>query len=295
MTRPFALQALLLGTALAACTPAAQTTGGLRVIDDAGDTVRLARTAERVVSLSPATTELVFALGAGDRLAGRTRWCDYPKAAQQIPSVGDAFPPNVEAVLARRPDLVLLYQSPQNLAALARFREAGIPTLQLADNRLADVPRLARLLGPLIDRTVVAESLATAFDRELSDATASDTISAARPSLVLLPWDQPPMVIGAGSFQSELIVRAGFRNIFADLPVPSGTVSIEAIASRDPDYFLINDSVPPAFARRPEWHAVRAVREGRFLYLRNSAFGRPSPRAPEVLRELRALLPESQR
>ena len=282
--------ALLSIVALAACRQVPPTVGGRVLIDDAGDTVQLGASARRVVSLSPATTELLFAIGAGDRVAGRTRWCDYPPAALAVADVGDAIPPNIEAVLARHPDLVLLYRSPQNAAAAARFRAAGIPAIQLADDRLSDVPRLARIIGPLVERTAAAESLATAFDQELTAATVPDTLSAGRPSLLLLPWDQPPMVIGGGSFQSELVTRAGGRNVFADLAVPSGTVSIEAITSRDPDFFLINDSVVPGLARRPEWQVVRAVREHHFLLLRDPAFGRPSPRAPQVLRELRALI-----
>ncbi len=281
---------LLFGVTIVACRPAPSASGRRAFVDDAGDTVVLAASAHRVVSLSPATTELLFAIGAGDRVAGRTRWCDYPAEALAVADVGDAMPPNVEAVLARHPDLVLLYRSPQNAAAAARFRAVGIPAIQLSNDRLSDVPRTARLLGPLVERTAAAESLAIAFERELAAATVSDTSSPDRPSLLLLPWDQPPIAIGGGSFQSELVTRAGGRNIFADLAMPSGTVSIEAIVSRDPDYLLINDSIVPGLARRPEWQVVPAVRARRFLLLRNSAFGRPSPRAPQVLRELRALI-----
>ncbi|HJS48671.1 MAG TPA: helical backbone metal receptor, partial [Gemmatimonadales bacterium] len=83
----------------------------LRVVDDAGDTVALARPAARVVSLLPTFTELAFALGAGDAVVGRTTWCDWPAAAAAVPSVGDGLAPNVEAIVARRPDLVLVYRA----------------------------------------------------------------------------------------------------------------------------------------------------------------------------------------
>ncbi|MGH7701427.1 MAG: helical backbone metal receptor, partial [Gemmatimonadales bacterium] len=83
--------------------------GGVTVVDDAGRTVTLAAPARRIVSLLPSFTELLFAMGAGDRLVGRSTWCDFPPAARDIPSVGDGLPPNVEAVAARRPDLVVLY------------------------------------------------------------------------------------------------------------------------------------------------------------------------------------------
>jgi ABC-type Fe3+-hydroxamate transport system substrate-binding protein len=262
------------------------------LIDDAGDTVRLAATATRIVSLSPASTELLFALGVGDRVVGRTRWCDFPAAALSVPSVGDGLPPNIEAVLARHPDLVLLYKSPQNEEALRQLRSAGIAAGQFTMDHLGDVSRLARLLGPLLGRAAAADSLAAAFDSAIA-AAAQDTLTIAggtRPSVLLLAWDQPPIAIGKGSFQSEILALAGGRNIFDDIQAPSAPVSIEAIASRNPDLILIGDTGTPRFASRPEWRPIAAVRQHRFIQLATPAFGRPSPRAPQVITELRATL-----
>lgn len=279
------------GALLIACQSGAVAPHGPVLVDDAGDTVRLQTTARRVVSLSPATTELLFAIGSGDLLVGRTRWCDYPAAALAVPSVGDGIPPNIEAVLAQHPDLVLLYRSPQNGEALRQLRGAGIAAAQLTMDHLADVSRLARLLGPVLGHSASADSLATAFDRAIA-AAARDTIAdtSRRPTVLLLAWDQPPIAIGTGSFQSEILALAGGRNLFADLGEPSAPVSIEAIASRNPDLILLSDSGAPRFAARPEWRAIDAVRERRFVRLMTPAFGRPSPRAPEVIAELRAAL-----
>jgi ABC-type Fe3+-hydroxamate transport system substrate-binding protein len=288
-------QALLAALLGACATPAARQAGPLSVVDDLGDTLSVARPASRIVSLSPATTELVFALGAGDRLIGRTSWCDYPPAALAVPSVGDGLPPNVEAVVAAAPDLVLLYRSPQNATARARFREAGIPTLTLSFDHLADVARLARLLGPVLGRAEAGDSLARAFEAAIAVAgePSRGIPDSLRPRILLLAWDQPPIAIGAGSFQSEILTLAGADNLFSDLPAPSAPVSIELISARDPDLILLSDTGPPAFASRPAWAAVRAVKERRFVRLTTPAFARPSPRAPEVVRELMARLVEA--
>ncbi len=288
---------ILVGAVLAACASPPAASARLRVVDDAGDTLRLAGPAQRVVSLSPATTELIFALGSGHRLVGRTRWCDYPAAAADVPDVGDGIPPNLEAVLAARPDLVLLYRSAQNSDAARRLRDAGVGVLQLDFNRLEDVPRLARLLAPLLDRSTAGDSLARAFDAALASASVPPDSACPRPrcpSVLLLAWDQPPIAIGAGSFQSEVLARAGARNLFGDLSAPSATVSIEAIASRDPDLVLVGDSGLPAIAARPEWQVVGAVRHQRFVRFSPAAFGRPSPRAPDVILALRRALAGSQ-
>ena len=97
--------------------------------------------AQRVVSLLPSFTEILFAIGAGDRIVGRTTWCDYPPAALTIPSVGDGMPPNVEAVAARKPDLVVLYNSGPNVTAAQQLERIGIKTVLLDLNRLEDLGR----------------------------------------------------------------------------------------------------------------------------------------------------------
>src|SRR5581483_7437187 len=158
--------AVLVATLALACRAGSRPApgGGLRVVDDAGRTVALAGPARRIVSLSPAITELVFALGAGERLVGRTTWCDYPPAARAVPSVGDGLNPSVEAVAARRPDLVGLYRSTLDGAAAP--------------------------LGRLTGRVRAGDSLAAAL-----------AAVGARPGpplgvrLAFVTWDNPPVVI----------------------------------------------------------------------------------------------------
>jgi iron complex transport system substrate-binding protein len=267
-----------------ACRPDAAPATETRVVDDAGDTVAVAPAARRVVSLIPATTELLFAIGAGPVVVGRTAWCDYPAAAAKVPNLGDGIAPNVEAVLASHPDLVILYNSAQNAAIAARLRGLGIAALRLNTDSLGDVARVGRLLGRLTGHARAADSMAAVFDTALASATVAPP--ARRPKVLLLVWEQPPMTIGRGSFLSELVERAGGRNLFADVTSSAGTVSIEAVASRDPDLILTTAAGPVAFAARPEWRPVRAVRQQRFLPVSGSEFNRPSPRAPAAIREL---------
>lgn len=252
------------------------------MVDDAGDTLRLARPAARIVSLIPTTTEVLFALGAGDRLVGRTTWCDYPAEALAVPAVGDGIEPNVERIVARRPDLVVLYRSSRNTLAARRLRTLGIPTAQLRTDGVEDLRRAARLLGRVTGRDGEARALLGSFDGALAQATRHRV---ERPSVLLLAWDQPPLVIGRASFLHELVELAGGRNVFADLETASGPVSLEAIAARDPDLILTATDAP-SFASRPEWQVVRAVRERRFLALAGSEFARPSPRLPDAVRRL---------
>lgn len=280
--------------ALAAGCAQASPSGSAVVVDDAGDSVAVATPVHRVVSLVPATTELLFAIGAGGTMVGRSAWCDYPADAARVPNLGDGINPNVEAVLAARPDLVLLYNSAQHTAVAARLRGLGIPTLRLNTDVLADVSRVGRLLGRVTGHQRSADSLAEAFDTALAAVTVPAG-SRRRPTVLLLVWEQPPMTIGGGSFLSELVERAGGENLFADVTASAGPVSIEAVAARNPDFIFTTTDGPAAFARRPEWQVVRAVRERRFIHVTGSEFNRPSPRAPVAIRELAARLREARK
>jgi iron complex transport system substrate-binding protein len=267
-----------------ACRGPSAETRSVRLVDDAGDTVAVAAPARRIVSLIPASTELLFAIGAGSALVGRTAWCDFPPAASAVPNLGDGINPNVEAILATDPDLVILYNSAQHAAVARRLRDLGIPAVRLNTDALSDVPRVARLLGGLTSHRREADSMSAVFDTALASATVPAT--AHRPKVLLLVWEQPPMTIGAGSFLHELVERAGGENLFADVTATAGVVSIEAVAARDPDLIFTTSAAPPAFAGRPEWRVVRAVRERHFLNVTGSEFERPGPRSPAAIREL---------
>ena len=243
--------------------------------------------AQRVVSLLPSFTEILFAIGAGDRIVGRTQWCDYPPAARDIPSVGEGLPPNVESVMARRPDLVVLYNAGPNVTAAKQLERAGIQTVLIDLNRLEDLGPAARTLGRLTGRQERAESLAIMLDSLAGRPPPPSTTS-----LAFVVWDNPPIIIGHGSYLDQLATQAGARNVFGDIAAPSAQVSLETIVARDPQWIavLADTAVPPAFAKRREWRAVRAVREGHFLLLPGSLFGRPGPRSAEAIQQLRALL-----
>ena len=284
--RPF--PSLGLVVVLAACA-AAPRGGGLTRIDDWGRAVSLRAPARRIVSLAPATTELLFALGLGGRVVGRTRWCDYPSAARAVPDVGEGIGPNVEAVAALRPDLVLLYASSANRAAAGRFAALGIATAAVQLDRAADVRRAAVLIGGLAGAARAADSLVAAFDSARAAAERDAPRLAHRPRLYVDVWTDPPMTVGRGSYLSEVIRAAGGENVFGDVRASSATVSLETIVSRDPDAILVlatDTSRVPDLASRPGWSAVRAVRERRVLVLDGTLYGRPSLRMPAAARDL---------
>jgi ABC-type Fe3+-hydroxamate transport system substrate-binding protein len=262
--------------------------GSAAVVDDAGRPVVLDRPAQRVVSLSPSTTELLFAIGAGDRVVGRTRWCEDPAEALAVTSVGDGLAPNIELIVSGRPDLVVFYHSTQNAVAITQLEGLGIATASIRLDRLDDLGRAARFLGGLTGDRARADSLSMAFEADVAALRAVEVTDPAQ--VLMLAWDTPPIVIGAGSFLSELVELAGGVNVFGDLSQPSAPVSIEAIAARDVDVVLLAGETRPDYLDRPEWNVVKAIREKRFVMVSGTEFSWPSYRSAAAVRTLRRAL-----
>ena len=276
-------------TSAAADTAAAKVTGAFVIRDDFGDTLTLRAPPRRIVSLNPATTELFFALGAGDRLVGRTHFDLYPPAAQAVQDLGSAIPPNVESVLGVRPDLVMLYASNSNRDAATRLHAAGVPTLTLRIDHIADFRRgvemLGRVLGDPVRATVVADSVSRTLERVR-------TAMQGKPRLTAFwkAWDSPVIAIGGGSFLSELVEIAGGKNIYGDDPRPAFDVTIEDVVRRDPDVVFAGPESGERMRTAAAWRALRAVREGHILIVDTMLVGRPGVRLGEAAVSLARLL-----
>lgn len=260
------------------------------MVDDAGDTVRVAVPAARIVSLIPTTTEILFAAGLGARVVGRTEWCDWPDEVAAVPSVGAGFPPNVEAVAARRPDLVIAYHTEASASAAAQLHALGIAVLRLRTDRVADIPRAARMIGTLTWAGGAMQRLIDDFNTELAEASAGSTGVAQHTPVLLLAWADPAIALGRGAFMSELLELAGGRNAFSDVASASAPVSLESIVARDPELVFLADGAAAPLVQRPEWRTVRAIRAGRVHTPLEPALTRAGLRAPLAVRELRAAL-----
>jgi iron complex transport system substrate-binding protein len=282
--------ALIAITAVASCGEPHRAVPALD-IDDFGDTIRAGTVASpaRVASLNPATTELLFALGAGPRVVARTTWDVWPEAARQVPDAGPGLRPNIEAVLARHPDLVVLYASADNRMAAQQLRAAGVSVIALRTDRLADFVRASRELGRAVGESANASTVIDTMQRTLARVRAA-TLHLDHPTVFWHVWDSPIYTIGAGSFLDELLTIAGGTNIYADRSEPSPQVSLEDIIKRDPRIILAGVSGKTAIATSPLWKGVRAVREGRVFVVDTNLVGRPSVRAGEAAVSIARLL-----
>ena len=267
-------------------------TGQPGIVDDFGDTITIHRRPERIVSLTPATTEILFALGAGERLVGRGEYDKWPDGALAVPDLGPGLRPNVEAILAARPDLVLLYASQDNRPAAQRLRSAGIMTVAFKVDRIEHFDRTTRLLGRLIGDSARGALVADTVMRTL-DSVRALTQSQPRVTVVMPAYEDPLLVIGSGSFMSQLVSIAGGRNVYEDADQPSPAVTFEDVVRRNPDVVLVGPEYGEKLRRSTRWRALDAVRRGRVLYMDTALVLRPAVRLGEgAVSLLRLLHPE---
>jgi ABC-type Fe3+-hydroxamate transport system substrate-binding protein len=257
--------------------------------DDFGHAVSVERVPTRIVSLNPATTEILFTIGAGSRLIGRTKYDLWPDSARFVPALGDAIRPNVEVVLGTRPDLVILYASEDNRGPAERFRAAGVNTLSIKIDSIADFRRTTALLGVILRDSARAQSVIDSVDRSLEQVR-RNTATLPRPSVFWHIWDAPLITIGRGSFMNELVDIAGGRNVYADIEGPSKSISLEDVARRDPDFILAGPIGAATIRRDPRWRIVPAARNGRVLVVDTTLVARPSVRLGEAAFSLAELL-----
>jgi iron complex transport system substrate-binding protein len=287
---PRSIVTALILTAALACARGEERASPV-IVDDFGAPVPAGTLAHpaRIVSLSPATTEILFAIGAGARVVGRTHWDTSPDSARLAADLGPGIRPNVEAVLAMRPDLVILYASQDDRPAADRLRAAGVDVLALKADRLDAFPRSARLIGIAVGDTMRAAIVVDSVTRTL-DRVRAATRALAHPTVFWHVWDAPIYTIGGGSYLSELLEIAGARNVYGDLAAPSPQVSLEDIIHRDPRYILAGAEGAARLRASPAWLHVRAVREGRLLVVDTMLVGRPSVRLGEAAVALARLL-----
>ena len=240
----------------------------------------------RIVSLIPTATEILFDLGADDRLVGRTRWGVHPPAARRIPDVGDGIRPSLEAVFARDPDLVILYDGETNRESRETLQRLGVPTLALRHDTLEDLRRNILLLGELVGCPEGGRALADRIADGLA-AVSRATEGLPRVRVYYDAWADPPMTIGGGSFIDSLLTIAGGVNVFGDLETTAPRVSLEAIIARDPQRILVPVAPeafrqPPNVAARHGWERIPAVAGGRISALDRDVVSRLGPRVAEA-------------
>lgn len=235
-------------------------------------------TAQRVVTLAPHLTELVFASGAADKLVGVSAYSDYPKEATMLPVVSDAFTVDQEQLAMLAPDLVLAWQSGTPAHVIDELKEAGYRVEAIQTRGLDDIAAALRRIGRMTGGNERANEMADAFSNSL--AALQERYAAREPIRVFYQVSSRPLyTVNGEHYIGEIVELCGGRNIFADLGALAPSVTVEAVVDRNPEAMFAGsaDGDLP-FAEWQRWPHVLANRYGNHFVVNSDEIGRPSIR-----------------
>ena len=295
------LYIVLIGVALiAACRTAEVPFVGpatREVHDDLGRTVRVPEKVERALSLAPSLTEMIFAVGAGDRLVGVTTYCNYPPEAAAIEKIGDTQTPNIERIIALKPQVVFVSTDSQLEAFSKTLEEQGIAVYVTNPKSLDEVFVNLRTLGELFGREAYAENAVVSLAARASDVRYKATEERdanlpwlrEKPRVFLQISHEPLFTIGKESFLTELIDAAGGVSVTKDVPSGYPKLSKETAAALNPDVIFLSDSEDN---REPNavFKDSNAVKTGRVYRINADILSRPGPRLVDALEQIAAKL-----
>ena len=272
----------------------------ISVVDDFGRNVTVAAMPERIVSLAPSATEILFALNLGGRVVGVTRYCDYPQEvldrvkSGNLTVIGGIVDISVERVIALDPDLVVATYSLQ--AETIEFLQGkGLTVIGLNPKNLQQTLNDIRLVGLICGETGKAEQLVGDLQRRIGYITQRVKEAGSRPRVYYEVWYDPLMSVGPETVQNELIHMAGGENIFADAQAPYPTISSEVVVTRNPQVIIVptgymGGAGKEEFKKRPGWSGIEAVKNGMIHEVDENLIVRPGPRVIEGLERLALIL-----
>ena len=272
-------------------------TAAISVVDDAGRTVTLTKPAQRIVSLAPHVTELLFAAGAGKSVVGVVRYSDFPAAARQVPVVGDFGALDMETLLSLQPDLIVAWQSGNPAAAMERLLKFNIPVFMSEPRQLEQIATNLERLGVLAGVETTANVASAEFRAQLKQLRANYS-GKALVTVFYQIWDRPLITLNREHMISAVLELCSGKNLFAALPVIAPQVSIEAVLAANPDAIIASGSAMSEYhglGQWARWPSLRAVRNKQVYFVEPDLIQRSTPRILLGAREICEALDRARR
>ncbi len=281
----------MLALVMVALAPAPAAT--LTVTDQTGRTVTLAAPPQRIVSLVPGVTEMVFAIGAEERLVGVTDFCDFPAAARNKRSVGGMLAPSLETLVALQPDLVVATDSGNTDETRVQLERLRVPVYLVSPRGVADVFRTMEQLGALTGQRARAADVVARLERRVR-VVAERVAARPRPRVLYVVWPEPLIVPGRGAAVTELIALAGGASVTAAAAEGYPRWSVEAAVAEAPEMILLaRHGAGTGQVSRDKWErfaGLPAIRAGRIHNVDGDLFHRFGPRVVDALEILARLV-----
>jgi iron complex transport system substrate-binding protein len=278
-------------------TSAVSPASGVTVTDMTGRTVTIDEPVTRIVALTPSDCEILYAIGAGDLIVGRGKYCDYPEEVLDIPAVASGADTNIEEIINLDPQVLIMSTMAQTKEQIRMLEDAGIQVVETDAQDIEGVYTAISLLGELTGRTDEAQALCGQMQAkfaELSESAASKADGTVKTVYFeVTPLEQGLYSAGKGTFMNEIAELLGLKNIFDDTD-GWNKVSEEQVIDRDPDYIVTIGSMNTATGQTPveeilsrkAWQNITAVRNGAVLNVPNNEFSRPAPRLRDAAQAL---------
>jgi len=269
------MKTTLLLAALAASLPAS---AAISVKDDDGNTVTLQKPAQRVISLAPHITELLFAAGGGSHVVGVVEYSDFPEAAKKIAQVGSNRELDLERIMALKPDLIVVWRHGESERQIEMVRKLGIPMFHSEPQKLDDIPEDVARLGQLMGTEAAAGRIADQLRGQLADLSKR---YASRPLVrsFYQVWDQPLYTLNGRHIITDALHLCGGENIFAKLPVTAPVVSVEAVLQENPEaIFATAEKNYGGVGMWKGYSTLAAVRNNNLFTIDGNLLNRAGPR-----------------
>ena len=261
------------------------------VTDDEQRAVQLSAPAERIVSLIPHATEMLYEIEAEHRILATVAYADYPEAARDLPRVGDYNALNTEAILSLQPDLVIAYPGGPTRPEVERLIDLGMTVFFSDPQSLDEIAQTLRLFGTLTSHQTQAEQRATTFEQGMI-ALGENYSNRTELSVFYEVWHDPYYTLNGDSFISHILTLCGARNVFAELPMTAPQVSLEAILAQNPDVIVTNIQRAGSDSHWQQRPQMKAVRNQALVGVDPDVMHRPTPILLTGARQLCADLDE---
>lgn len=267
---------------------------GIEVTDSTGALFSLKQPAQRIITLTPHATELMYSAGAGKQMVGAVEYSDYPEAAKQLPQVGGYGGFNIEAIMALQPDLIIYWPEGNSRREIQRLKQLNLPLFGSNPETFEDIARELEKFAILTGHQQQAQPVVTEFRQQFTDLQ-NRYRHKQRVRVFYQVWNQPLLTQNENSFISRVIELCGGQNIFATLPLVSPQVSVEAVLAANPDVIMAssNDKPPVWLQEWRKYPSLKAVKNNQIVLTHADWLHRPTLRLLDGAKQVCQLLEQA--
>lgn len=263
------------------------------ITDDLHKRIKIESSPQKVITLAPNLTELVFELGEGDKIIGNTNYCNYPDSAKKIEKVADLLSVNLEKIIALQPDLIFITAEGNSKADYNKLISLGLEVFVSNPRNFAGIKKTMLDLGKIFNVSEKAESIVNNWDKRI-DTVKKTHDQIVTKSVMFLISTNPIYSVGKNTFVHQILTFAGLENITANTDVNYPLLNREEIVVRNPNYILLyqtnNNDVGAILKAYPEWNTLSAVINERVFFINADLFSRPGPRFVDAVETLNKLV-----